>query len=218
MDIIPPSDITRRLPDVYSPEFLPVPDKLAALTRWDIAPFGPLVMSADVAAAFGVSPSALRKWRSEGKFPDPVYKRSTASYYRVEDLVAPFYRRFPGLLPDEPTDPMSRFLAVAIDKNREAASSENDATSAENGGKPRYKGITLSESLRLEMVSIVTDAVSKLVEKEPENAGVVETLAAEIAAQRQELERRGAEIEALREKLSAVTKPRSWRTMFFGKT
>jgi len=203
--------------DIFSRPDLPIPAKLAALTTWDIDPYGPLVMNADVADAFDVSNSALRKWRSAGTFPQPVFKRSTASYYRVADLVAPFYRRFPGLLPDEPVDPLRRFLHVAIEtappEGAESESGDNGGSAAGNDVPGRFHGVTLEKALRNEMVSIVADAVTRLVEREPESASVIESLAAELAAQRAEIESRGAEIGRLRGELEALRQPgkrREW--------
>ena len=77
----------------------------------------------------------------------------------------------------------------------------------------RFHGVTLEKALRNEMVSIVADAVTRLVEREPESASVIESLAAELAAQRAEIESRGAEIERLRGELEALRQPgkrREW--------
>ena len=176
--------------NIQSVKSLPIPDKLAALPTVFIEPYGPLVRGSDVAAAFGVKSSTLRTWRSKGRFPEVTYPTPTVSYYRVADLVMPFYREFPGLLPDDPVSAMGRFLAVAM----ETGGGENEALS--NGAEavaPRFEPVTLSQALRSELVGIVSEAVAGLVEKEPESPAVIEALASEIAVQRQEIERLRAE-------------------------
>lgn len=169
--------------EILPRETPPLPPALAALPLWDIPPFGPLALGADVARAFRVGASAVRKMRAEGRFPQPAHKTPTASYYRVADLVAPYGRKFPGLSPDLP---------------------EGRADPATDPVTDPVKGRFPPVDARAELVAAVTEAVSRLTLREPESPAVIGALAAEMAAQRAEIEHLRAEVAGLAAELGAA--------------
>jgi hypothetical protein len=188
---------------------LPVPARLAALETWNVEPFGPLVRHDDVAEAFRCAKSTLRKWRALGTFPEPAHKKSTLSFYRVADLVAPYYFRFPGDLPDEPPDPLGRFFAVALETADneqqevgtplegmalETPHPETSGNAVSYDVKGRSRPVSLQEAFRNELTAVVRDAVGEALENQPKAVpepppiAVIEALSVELVSQRQEIE------------------------------
>ncbi len=186
--------------EIYPQPPPPVPEILAALPLHDIPPLGPLALGSDVARAFRVAASTLRKWRAEGKFPQPAYRTSIASYYRVADLVAPYYHRSPGEIPDSiPAALLARWgtpdpiLAVP-----------DPARIPSEAVRSRYDEETGALN---ELIGAARSLVGQ--------SQAVEVLAAELAAQRAEIERMREEAERLRAELAeareAVRRESGWR-------
>ena len=214
-------------------EPLPVPEALARLPAVVIAPYGSLVSNSDVAQAFGVDVSTLRKWRQLGSFPHPVHTQAKRSYYKIADLILPYYKRFPGALPDPEMDAeIEAILQRGPFSARDAGNSarDNNSISRENSSAHRENDMIARESpvnavteimqqFQADMLAAiaptVTEAVRLLVEHEPESPAVIETLSAEMAAQRQQIDSQKSqidsqqkEIERLKEQLAIEQK---WR-------
>ena len=174
------------------PEPLTVPAALAALPVHDIPPFGPLVLHTDAARALGVGASTLRKWRSEGRFPQPVYKTPIASFYRITDLIAPYYRKHPE---EEAAGLVVAPAALSV-APRPAVTGSADAVIE------RYA----QEQQR--HTQAVVEAVTEAVQGVRDSPSAVEAMAGEMAAQRAEIGRLGAELAEARE---ALQRESAWR-------
>ena len=193
---------------------IPIPPAFAPFPKIVIAPHGPLMANGDVALAFGVDASTLRKWRQNGAFPTPVHKQGNATYYKVSDLVAPYYKRFPGALPDPEFDDE---MARAKPFSQRQAEREEAGAGGDLAGASRSEGVTellaaAEQSMLARIGETVTAAVEKLVEREPEPPRVIEAQADELKAQRQEIQRLTAEVAALK---NALETERRWRELPF---
>jgi len=192
--------------NIHNADLLPVPKALADLQTWPVSPWGDVVTGTDVAKAFRVTPATLRTWR----------KSQNVAYYRVADLVGEYYRRFPGELPDRPEDSLGRFYAVAMDAMQGTEDVEvgvSEAVSARVNG--RVTPFSLKDAFEMELKRVFGEAVAELVEREPEPPAVIESLSAELAAQRSQIDEQRREIEQLRVELTEArareTEALQWR-------
>lgn len=173
---------------IHPAEPLPVPAALASLEAIDIVPHGLLVRNRDVAKAFGTKPVTLRTWRLRGDFPAPVHTRGNVSFYRVADLMTPYYQMFPEALSGE-------------ERRRDIATQGDVAP-------PVASRVALSEDYRAELRAIIREGVSEAIERQPEPPSVIEAQAAEMAAQRAEIERLQRETKRLEAELAEALQ---WR-------
>jgi len=205
--------------NIHNADLLPVPKALADLQTWPVSPWGDVVTGTDVAKAFRVTPATLRTWRKRGRWPEAVNaadKSQNVAYYRVADLVGEYYRRFPGELPDRPEDSLGRFYAVAMDAMQGTEDVEvgvSEAVSARVNG--RVTPFSLKDAFEMELKRVFGEAVAELVEREPEPPAVIESLSAELAAQRSQIDEQRREIEQLRVELTEArareTEALQWR-------
>ena len=172
--------------NIDSSEPLPVPPSLAAIEPVHIPPYGPLLPGRAVAAAFGVKPATVRSRRSKGTFPAAAYATPTQSYYRLSDLVPCYYQHRPGEMPDPPLEEMGAFLAAGGREREEAFPGAAE-------GAPMRSGPFLAAEVQRAIAEVVSESVRKGLAETGQNAAVVEALAAEIAAQREEIDRLKAE-------------------------
>jgi hypothetical protein len=188
---------------------LPIPNSLAKLPKTVIPPHGPLVGNTDVALVFGVTTSSLRKWRQIGRFPAPCHRESKQTYYRIADLLPWYYKRFPGELPDPELDAMISGFVPFAERGAGAGGGVLDAEYSVSSRGPGAATMT-PEQARADLVALVTEAVAKLVEREPESPRVIEIQADAIAAQRKEIEALKREMEAVKIELERESK---WREL-----
>jgi hypothetical protein len=188
---------------------LPIPDALNKLPRTVIPPHGPLVGNTDVALVFGVTTSSIRKWRQIGRFPAPCHRESNQTYYKIADLLPWYYKRFPGELPDPELDAMISGFVPFSERVGETGGGGNGAEYSGAGSGKAVLTMT-PEQARADLVALVTEAVAKLVEREPESHRVIEIQADAIAAQRREIEALKREIEAVKIELERESR---WREL-----
>ncbi len=187
----------------HYPAGLPLPPALAAAPKEQHPAHGVIIRSIHVAEAFKVEHATLRQWRKIGDFPDALPRIGKASYYALDAaLIGHYYRRNPGALPD----PEDSDAPLFSRRPRDTGDQGHDALAVEAQeieSEPRHLTVKaretgLTQSVRTELVSVVLDAVARMVERSPEAPAVIEALAAELVAQRNTIEQQREEIERLR--------------------
>ena len=176
---------------------LPTPESFKAYKQISVAPYGRLMANGDVAMAFGVVPATLRKWRALTGFPPTVHKEGNVTFYKISDLVAPYYKRFPGELPDPELESIMNRLRPFADVTKERQEKEDEEA-------PLALQAAAQETFLLRIGEAVTEAVGRLVEAAPDPPSVIEAQAAELTAQRRQINAQEEQINALNMQVDAL--------------